>query len=374
MFSLCLRDMHKYTDIEDLYAKAVEKNPKNEDLLTCLVMAHVRTDNFKMQQLRALQLNKLSTASATYHLPITAKPFYFWAVMAVFQQGQKDKENGVKVQLPLARKMMEKSLSDSSKIGATKLEQVDLLLMILEELKDYASALNVFTTHVSVYDKELPVLRLRRQVEYMDELGSYDELIPICRDAISSMQSSADWIFFDKLMKAYVETKKQTKEEGSDPEEVEFFHLGSLVEFLIAEREKNVKCIGHHFALLHLRKKMDEEKLSYSGEPQLPSMSSLVVSFYQSFGHKSPFFNYVRQCLSADVCDCLVGEVASKMRELESGKGDEVPLSLGDMYSLMSVCEVERKLARERGSLTEEQCVSRSETLTKLYRKYLPLG
>ena len=379
VFALCLRDMRKNGDIEQLYSKAVDKNPKNEDLINCLIMAHVRTDNFKMQQVRSLQLNKL-TASPNF--PNTAKTFYLWAVMAVFLQAKKDKQNGMKVQLPLARKMMEKSVADSLPIGATKLEQVDLLLMILEELKDYKSALQVFKDNITVYDKELPVLREKRKVEYLDGMADFNDLVPICKDVITAMGNSADWFFFEKLINAYVHIRTQPDEllehkNGNSDESNGSYEddLSSLVEFLLDEKERNQKCIGHHFALLHLRKMLDELQIEYSSsEIELASMSSLVLSFYHSFGHKSPFFNYVRPCLTTEVCESFVSSMTLKMSSLETGSGDEVPLCLNDMYSLLSICEVERTLSREKKGLTEEQCLSRSETLTRLYRKYLPLG
>merc|ERR1712226_1765904 len=384
VFALCLRDMRRNAEIEQLYVKAVDKNPKNEDLLNCLIMAHVRTDNFKMQQLRSLQLNKL-TASPNF--PNTVKTFYYWAVMAVFLQAKKDKENGMKVQLPLAKKMMEKSVNDSKPIGATKLEQVDLLLMILEELKDFKSALQVFTDNILVYDKELPVLRERRKAEYLDGMGSYTELITVCKGPIISMGDAADWFFFEKLINAHVQIELSKNkdpdyaEHDESSSKITLEGLKDLVQFLLNARDINLKSIGHHFALLHLRKQLDDFGLAYEDEQQyLPSIAvfeslpSLVLDFYQSFGHKSPFFNYVRPCLTTAACESLISSMTMTMMSLQNGSGDEVPLSLADMYSLMSICEVERLHSREKRALTQEQCVSRSETLTKMYRKYLPLG
>lgn len=63
--------------IADLYENAVEKCPTNEDYLSNLFMAYVRTDNYKKQQQTAIKLHKLKPDNNPYH---------YWGVMSVLLQ------------------------------------------------------------------------------------------------------------------------------------------------------------------------------------------------------------------------------------------------------------------------------------------------
>ena len=372
VFSLCLRDMQKDSEMEQLYMKAVTKHPKNEDLLSCLFMAHVRTDNFKMQQQRALQLNKLTSLPNSSN---THKPYYFWAVMSLVLQSDKD-VNGVKVQLPLARKMMEKSLNDSLNdvlAGGVKYEQVDLLLMILEKQLDYTNAYEHFTKHIGVYDKELPILRDRRRVEYLAKIGSMEKVENACKDIITSMGESADWFFFENLINCVFQKLADSSEQLNDSAKSA---LSDLVTFLSQEKHKHTRSIGHHYSLLFLRNIIDSRKLLNQTDccpDNLQDMSTLMFSFFENFGHKSPFFSYVKPCVTIEVCTSFVNELTSKLSLLENGSCNEAP-DLNKMYKLMAVCEVERYLTRFTLTLTADACQARSNTLMKLYERFLPLG
>ena len=368
--------MQKVSEMEQLYVKAVNKHPKNEDLLSCLFMAHVRTDNFKMQQQRALQLNKLTSSPNCSN---THKPYYFWAVMSLVLQSDKD-DNGFKVQLPLARKMMEKSLNDSLNdvlTGGVKFEQIDLLLMILEKQLDFSSAFEHFTKHIAVYDKELPILRDRRRVEYLMKVGNLEKVETVCKEIITSTGEAADWYFIENLITC-VSRKVDTKGcDYSSNDDSSKSILADLVTFLTEQKHKYGRSIGHHYSLLFLRNHIDNKQIAEPDNEICPDnlqdMSTMVFSFFENFGHKSPFFSYVRPCVTVEVCTSFVNELTSKLSLLENGSCNEAP-DLNKMYKLMAVCEVERYLTRFTLTLTAEACEARSNTLMKLFDRFLPLG
>ena len=59
--------------IPEIYEAAVKKKPKNDELLSHLFMAYVRTEDYKKQQQTALALHKV----------IPSNPYYSWAVMSI---------------------------------------------------------------------------------------------------------------------------------------------------------------------------------------------------------------------------------------------------------------------------------------------------
>ena len=72
--------MHKYPNvvekIPEIYEAAVKKKPKNDELLSHLFMAYVRTEDYKKQQQTALALHKV----------VPSNPYYSWAVMSIVMQ------------------------------------------------------------------------------------------------------------------------------------------------------------------------------------------------------------------------------------------------------------------------------------------------
>ena len=62
--------------IPEIYEAAVKKKPKNDELLSHLFMAYVRTEDYKKQQQTALSLYKVTPSN----------PYYSWAVMSIVMQ------------------------------------------------------------------------------------------------------------------------------------------------------------------------------------------------------------------------------------------------------------------------------------------------
>lgn len=63
--------------IASLYEAAARHQPNNEDILSCLFMAHVRLGNYQQQQRTAMMLHKIRP---------NKNPYYFWAVMSIVMQ------------------------------------------------------------------------------------------------------------------------------------------------------------------------------------------------------------------------------------------------------------------------------------------------
>ena len=62
--------------IQEIYDAAVKKKPKNDELLSHLFMAYVRTEDYEKQQHTALALHKV----------VPSNPYYSWAVMSIVMQ------------------------------------------------------------------------------------------------------------------------------------------------------------------------------------------------------------------------------------------------------------------------------------------------
>ena len=55
------------------YEQASKKDPTNEEFLTHLFMSYVRLEEYKKQQITAINLYKIKLK----------KPYYFWSVMSL---------------------------------------------------------------------------------------------------------------------------------------------------------------------------------------------------------------------------------------------------------------------------------------------------
>ena len=62
--------------VPEIYDDAVKKKPKNDELLSHLFMAYVRTEDYKKHQQTALALYKVAPGN----------PYYSWAVMSIVMQ------------------------------------------------------------------------------------------------------------------------------------------------------------------------------------------------------------------------------------------------------------------------------------------------
>ncbi|KAI2804222.1 N-alpha-acetyltransferase 25, NatB auxiliary subunit [Blomia tropicalis] len=130
--TICYRDLHQNHLIPTLYENALKKDPINEKLFTNLFMAYVRVQDYKKQQLTALNLYKAHPKN----------PYYFWAVFSIYMQAITAKEGSIesKITFPLAEKMCEKFYNEN-RFEAE--QEINLYLMILEKQNKFKEMLNL---------------------------------------------------------------------------------------------------------------------------------------------------------------------------------------------------------------------------------------
>lgn len=118
--------------IPSIYENAIKKDPTSEKLYTHLFMAYVRLQDYKKQQLTALNLFKVHQKN----------PYYFWAVMSIYMQAitASDETMATKITLPLAEKMCQKFYNDNKFESE---QEVELYLMILEKQRKFTAMIDL---------------------------------------------------------------------------------------------------------------------------------------------------------------------------------------------------------------------------------------
>lgn len=98
-------------------------------------MAYVRINDYKKQQMTALNLYKVFPKSQ----------YYFWAVMSIYMQtvNNNDESMSSNIILPLAEKMCEKFLKENK---FEKEAQFELYFLILAKQKKYSEMINLIDT------------------------------------------------------------------------------------------------------------------------------------------------------------------------------------------------------------------------------------
>ena len=130
--SICYREAQRNDLIASLYENALKKDPTNEKLFAHLFMSYVRLNDYKKQQMTALNLYKVHQKN----------PYYFWAIMSIYMQAvtADDKTMTNKIILPLAEKMCEKFYKENRFESDS---EYDLYLMVLEAQKKYSQMITL---------------------------------------------------------------------------------------------------------------------------------------------------------------------------------------------------------------------------------------
>jgi N-terminal acetyltransferase B complex non-catalytic subunit len=156
-----------------VYSNAAKKQPGNEELLTQLFMAHVRVNDYKSQQVVALQLFKAKPKN----------PYYFWAVMSVVLQalrGPDSKDKGKStVLLSLAQRMIDKLIKED-KIEAE--QEVQLYLNILEYQEKYDDVLTFLQSTVCI--EKFPGAPISIKIEIFKKLKKWSDLIQLATELL----------------------------------------------------------------------------------------------------------------------------------------------------------------------------------------------
>ncbi|OTF78607.1 hypothetical protein BLA29_004832, partial [Euroglyphus maynei] len=130
--SICYREIQRNDLIPSLYENALKKDSTNEKLFAHLFMSYVRINDYKKQQITALNLYKVHQKN----------PYYFWAIMSIYMQAitADDKTMANKIILPLAEKMCEKFYKENRFESDS---EYDLYLMVLEAQEKYSRMITV---------------------------------------------------------------------------------------------------------------------------------------------------------------------------------------------------------------------------------------
>ena len=130
--SMCYREIQRNDLITTLYENALKKDSTNEKLFAHLFMSYVRMNDYKKQQITALNLYKVHQKN----------PYYFWAIMSIYMQAMSadDETMANKIILPLAEKMCEKFYKENRFESDS---EYDLYLMVLEAQKKYSRMITI---------------------------------------------------------------------------------------------------------------------------------------------------------------------------------------------------------------------------------------
>ena len=160
--------------ISSIYENALKRDSSNEKLFTHLFMAYVRLQDYKKQQLTALNLYKVCPKN----------PYYFWAVMSIYMQAiSSNDEIAFKITLPLAEKMCQKFYIDN-KFETD--QEIELYLMILEKQKKFLDMINIIDSPPEKYKMNDPlgfvkyrkVLLLKKEGRFKE---AFDNLVPLIK-------------------------------------------------------------------------------------------------------------------------------------------------------------------------------------------------
>lgn len=157
-----------------VYHNAAKKQPGNDEILSQLFMAHVRVNDFKSQQIVALQLYKAKQKN----------PYYFWAVMSIVLQALRGPESKDKAKskslLLLAQRMVDKMI-DGKQIEAE--QEVQLYLNILEHQEKYEETLKFLDSDVC--QQHFPGAPITIKIELLKKLQQWNQLKEIMQELLT---------------------------------------------------------------------------------------------------------------------------------------------------------------------------------------------
>lgn len=156
-----------------VYHNAAKKQPGNDEILSQLFMAHVRVNDYKSQQIVALQLYKAKPKN----------PYYFWAVMSIVLQALRGPEAKDKVKsknlLLLAQRMVDKII-DGKKIEAE--QEVQLYLNILEHQEKFEETLSFLDSEVC--KEHFPGAPITIRIELLKKLNQWSKLKEVMQELL----------------------------------------------------------------------------------------------------------------------------------------------------------------------------------------------
>ncbi|CAI5446194.1 unnamed protein product [Caenorhabditis angaria] len=179
--------------ITRLYERVCEVEP-NEANYTQLFMSHVRTREFKKQQLIGMKLFK----------EFEHTPYYYWGVMAVIMQAIENEQLGKKMLYPLAEKMFDTQIK---KTGYTKGSgaELELEILILEGLEKYENVIELLKKPL---DNRTPVIFInQKRADCYVKLEKFEDLRILSEKMLEEF--SDDWIMWKHRIEATIGLIKQ---------------------------------------------------------------------------------------------------------------------------------------------------------------------
>ncbi|XP_035829223.1 N-alpha-acetyltransferase 25, NatB auxiliary subunit [Aplysia californica] len=365
--AICYKETQQYPLIASLYEAAARHQPANEDILSCLFMAHVRLGNYQQQQRTAMMLHKLRPAK---------NPYYFWAVMSIVMQAHKDRALGLSMYLPLAEKMTQKYIKEE-KIEAEA--EILLYLIILELEEKWEEALAVLEGPMGGQLGNELNLRETRLAAVCTKLLKWDTVNSIYKQLLDVTPD--DWHFWLKYLDAGFEMvdsgfePDQDTSEGGQRADHTVDLMREFVEGKIAGMEPAVLLRGPFLAQLQLLKLVTSRNLDVA--PSVGSALQLLKEYFDKFGHKFCCFGDMTlflDLLNSSETDELLSHIQGSVG-LDESEGED--LLFAKDISQMTRHMVSVQLSRRAGKhhlMSSEARLALSQQLQLRYRQGLSFG
>ncbi|GFR60420.1 N-alpha-acetyltransferase 25, NatB auxiliary subunit-like [Elysia marginata] len=369
--SICYKETHQYTSIASLYEAAARQQPANEDILSCLFMAHVRLGNYRDQQRTAMALHKCRP---------NKNPYYFWAVMSIVMQAHADEKLGRTMYLPLAERMTKKYIQEE-KIEAEA--EILLYLIILELQEKWEECLTVLDGPLGAQLGNELNLRETKLAIVCTKLEKWDRVNIIYKQLLN--HTPDDWAFwltyldsgFHMVDGGFV-CNGAEGDDGEKKSASEADHSTELMWAYISEKisamENSAQLRGPYLARLEFLRRLLDRKLDLANT--VGSALQHLQGYFDLFGHKS--------CCHGDMTlffDMLSereqDELISHMREvvdLDSAAGVlQYPKDVNQLTRHLVCLQAARTMGKHR-LFTLEETLALSQDLLLLYRDGLNFG
>ncbi|CAG0897551.1 unnamed protein product [Cyprideis torosa] len=290
---ICYKEMHQFDEICGLYEEATRKEPTNEEFLSHLFMAYVRTGDYNKQQSSAMMLYKAKPKN----------PYFFWAVMSIVMQAlNSEPDIAQKVKLPLAEKMVRKFI-ESGKLESEA--EVQIFLIILQYQGKYREVLSVLEDKLSEKLTSHQTWARFVKLEAMRKLGMWEELNRLYKTLIR--QSPEQWNYYLGYMETVfvlsVEGKAEEAEASgaateetqldTSPQDALAFILLMLCQLIQSGDTRALR--APLLAQLELRRRCKTSGLDV--DSSFPPFSHLCLEFCDHFGSKPCCFSDLRSYL-----------------------------------------------------------------------------
>ncbi|XP_059149615.1 N-alpha-acetyltransferase 25, NatB auxiliary subunit-like [Physella acuta] len=365
--SICYKEAQQYNKIASLYEAASKHQPNNEDILSCLFMAHVRLGNYQQQQRTAMLLHKLRP---------NKNPYYFWAVMSIVMQAHKNEEQKKPIFLTLAEKMTRKYIEED-KIEAEA--EILLYLIILELQEKWDEALKVLEGPLGEQLGNELNLRETRLANVCTKLGIWDKVNSIYKKLLN--HTPDDWLFWLKYLDSgfhLADGSTPSQEDGDKSAVTPDCSLESMLAYIkekISEMQDGVLLRGPYLAEIEFLKRLLQRKSDFAAT--VGSALNLLQEYYKRFGQKACCYTDMKlyvDLLNPEEEEQFVQYMKTNAG-LDSSDGDTLNLAadINQLTKHLVYIQLTRYMGRHI-KLETEEALSLSQELLIRYRDGLKFG